>query len=765
MPRMASFMLHPVTTRTLALAACGWLIACDAAALTLGRARGAVLVGRPLELAIPVTLDAADPDGPCADGELFYGDQKLSRPPSVRWEPGANRQGALRVSSPQVVDEPMVTLYLRVGCGQSVTRRFVLLAELPPEVEPAAPLVTVPARPSVAARQPRAGETAPRAAAEASPRAAAAAPGPSPAPARRRREPAAAAPPAPAPAARSQGEAAEPPLAATPPRQSRAAQRQQRAAAANERAAGRPRLQVDLLDLAPERDPTLRMSPELGPLAPADPQARQAAAALWAALRRTPEESLQEGLKLQALEQDLQSLRLLTQQNAAAVTQMRAQVEKAQSEKSQVSGLVFLLLAALAAMVGWAVWQWRRGLRHRPGRSWFEGFKPAPAGGVPPAAPLAGGEPPQPTDLDPTLPPSRPARAGTAAPAGQPFMGRPSENSEFQQSMGGAVRMVGVQELIDVHDKADFFLALGQHDQAVAVLEAHVHDQVETSALAWMDLLDMYHSLGKRVEYERLRAEFRQRFSVQVPDFDHFDQPSSSLENYGRALSRIVALWPSRRVLSVIEESIFRKPGLPGADPFSLEAYRELVLLYNIAREVAPPEDSMGMQLEYRPTDFPSTNLQPLSSLDSRPPPVLDEPAELPELVLDDVPDQATVVMGRVEQQTDRERLMIPPASPRIGLDIDLDAPASRPAPVDMDATIAPTSMSAPLDLDATIAPASRPPAVDLDATMAPTPLEMGAKLPPAPTEAPARPELPPLDFDTSALDKLLTEDPPQKPK
>ena len=74
--------------------------------------------------------------------------------------------------------------------------------------------------------------------------------------------------------------------------------------------------------------------------------------------------------------------------------------------------------------------------------------------------------------------------------------------------------MVRVDELIDIQDKANFFLSIGQHDQAIAVLESHVHDQVETSALAWLDLLDLYHSMGKRDEYNHLREEFRLQFNA-----------------------------------------------------------------------------------------------------------------------------------------------------------------------------------------------------------------------------------------------------------
>jgi hypothetical protein len=219
------------------------------------------------------------------------------------------------------------------------------------------------------------------------------------------------------------------------------------------------------------------------------------------------------------------------------------------------------------------------------------------------------------------------------------------------------MRMVGVQELIDVHDKADFFLSIGEDEQAAAVLEAHVHDQVDTSALAWMDLLELYHSLGKRGEYERLRSEFRQRFLAQVPEFDQFDQPGATLENYPRALSRIVALWPSERALDVIEESIFHKPGLPGGQSFSLEAYRELVLLYHVARDLQQEPEPLPAGETDRLRD---TSVQPLNA----------EPA-------------ATM-------PAENELLLIPPASSRLGVDIDLgelppldfdlDEPAVNPA-------------------------------------------------------------------------------------
>ena len=56
-------------------------------------------------------------------------------------------------------------------------------------------------------------------------------------------------------------------------------------------------------------------------------------------------------------------------------------------------------------------------------------------------------------------------------------------------------------------------------------------------------------------------------------------------------MTRIVALWPTPKVLEVIEESTFRKPDSK-SEVFSLAAYRELLLLHAIAKQVVTPSAS-----------------------------------------------------------------------------------------------------------------------------------------------------------------------------
>ncbi|WP_330908399.1 hypothetical protein [Ramlibacter sp.] len=370
-------------------------------------------------------------------------------------------------------------------------------------------------------------------------------------------------------------------------------------------------------------------------------------------VRPSPADALEP--RLQNAERELKSLREASQQNAAALAQLRAQVEQAQNSRQAATAMIVALAVFLAGLLGWLAWRWRSEERiARVGR-WFAVNSelaepllpivdaaaarrmtpmppvPAPLASAPPVANTAYVSSPMPAaNADPTLP------LGWSSSGIQPNR--------------GMQRMAGVEDLIDVHDKAEFFLSIGEHEQAIGVLAGHVHDHAETSALAWMDLLELYHRFGKRGEYELLRSDFHRHFSVQFPDFEHFDRATPSLEQYEPALGRIVALWPSRKVLEVIEESIFRQPGLPGAEPFSLGAYRDLVLLYHIAQDMAPPERA-GARPSGPSRTFRETSHPPLDGT---------EP-------------------GRAHL----DRRLIPPSSPRLGVDIDLDeAPAVPPEPL-----------------------------------------------------------------------------------
>jgi hypothetical protein len=189
------------------------------------------------------------------------------------------------------------------------------------------------------------------------------------------------------------------------------------------------------------------------------------------------------------------------------------------------------------------------------------------------------------------------------------------------------------------------------------VLRNHISENVQTSALVYLDLFDLYHQLKRQDDYEALRKEFNDRFNSKIPAFGLYDEKSPGLEAYQAALTRIEALWPSRKVLEVIEESIFRQPDA-GEDAFDLEAYRELLILYAVAREIISPETNPSAGTlksgasaathgdDPKAAKFLATSIQPLS-------------ASISSVSLRKQREQATGAM-------------LPPASPRLALDIDL---------------------------------------------------------------------------------------------
>ena len=184
-------------------------------------------------------------------------------------------------------------------------------------------------------------------------------------------------------------------------------------------------------------------------------------------------------------------------------------------------------------------------------------------------------------------------------------------------------RVVKAEELLDVQQQADFFVSLGQHEQAIEVLRSHIGDNVETSALVYLDLFSIYHQLKRRSDYEALRIEFNNQFNAKIPAFERYTDTGPGLESHPFALSRIQALWPSPKVLEVIEESIFKRPGAD-TEAFDLESYRELLLLYAVAKEIAGTEvlPSNGMKnfdvtpaeevFDFGALKFRATAIQPL---------------------------------------------------------------------------------------------------------------------------------------------------------
>jgi pilus assembly protein FimV len=631
------------------------VLAGQSAALTLGRVRGAAVVGQPLDIVVQIQLNSDEAaTALCAEADVFHADSRQD-PGRVRVtvEPTA-QSGTVnaRVISSSFIDEPMVTVYLRAGCGQKSSRRYVLLADFPSET--ALPVMTPSASPPTAAlpattAMPAAAESAssptvtaqrngdlaptpPTARLATAPKTAPRLRPPArPKPAKASANPIPSQPNPPAPKI-----AAAAPVVATPPA-AQVVEKVQKPKEASS-AAGQSRLTLDPLVVLAERVANLESSSS----APASDGTR---------------DGVRDAQRMQSLEDSVKTLVALAAKNEASLQDMRLKVQAAQADRVPVQwlyGLVALVLACLAAMA----YLWSRlsagAMSGSAKDDWWRAGRNAPlsaaAGGV--AMPqevatevqqsaagklvskpvalqgrgvdsrvesryssLTGLEDDPASELDVSLVEMTESNFDQLMKSGKSHSAiRPGPLSPQVEPMPAttkmqalAVRPINSDQLFDVRQQADFFVSLGQTDQAVQILEKQINEHGETSPLIYLDLLQIFHSLNLKTDFRQFREDFNLLFNARVPEFAAFRNEGKSLEEYPHVLAHIAALWSTRKALMVIEASIFRDSLDDRSTPFDLAAFRDLLLLHAIAQSFTVREEATSDLAPLR------TNMAPIS--------------------------------------------------------------------------------------------------------------------------------------------------------
>lgn len=484
--------------------------------------------------------------------------------------------------------------------------------------------------------------------------------------------------------------------------------------------AARSRLVVEPLDLWLDSPVPLRATPELSAM-PSEEMSEQRAQAiaLWKALNAQPDELRKDGERLKALEAEAAAARAQAEKDRAAAAQLQQQLVVVEEERFPAS-IVYALgaLVLLALLV--AAWMWVRlrnasaqalrawgdsvalgrntvptpeeealGLAPHPGDTWappdtHPAPEDTPAAKAP--APVAVGAPAPVV----AAPASRPTVSAVAA---VPVPKKPAVVAPLP-----SLHIANPEELFDIQQQAEFFVSVGEHQQAIEVLKSYIAEHRETSPLAYLELMRLYHALGRVEEFAQLRVQFMQSFNAQVPDFSGFHRAGRVLYYYTDALADIEAEWTSPMVLPLLERLLFRRPGDEEAvEPFDMAAYDDLLLLLAIAQTT--PASARGEP----PPRKRTTPLLP--------------PAEA--MVAAAVPLAPPTAPKQDEQYLD---------SLAASLEFDFDLAPSRPAPAapvtTAPAAINPDSTRSPLDFD-----------LDLDLSQ-PLPLTL-SDLPPVPVTPP----------------------------
>lgn len=558
--------------------------ALNSAALTVGRIRGAAWIGQPLSLSVPVQLDSSTTDAAlCAEADVYYADA-LQDPARIRVQQTPGPQGdtqIVQISSAITIDEPMVTVYLRVGCGQKVSRRYVMLADYPSVVastdastavvdavatsaavdapNPVVATALDEATPSPVADTAAARTEAPKTTSVKVP------------PVRKIARS--------APAAQK----AAPTRSAAPPKPAAAAPATPRkpdaAPVVTPAVPQRARLKLDPLENLSERIKTLETTTTAIPL----------------------EDMVRDAQRIQQLQGDVKKLLDQAAKNETTLTQMRERLEKAEAERvssTLVYALTALVLACLAAIA--VLWN-----RRAPGTAVHQGWstsqndeddEPAPV--VRHTAPI----PPPPAIA--VVPPQKESAPGMdlvemalddnaynelvdVAPRSEPgpFLETALTVNDFNSD-----------KQFELRQQAEFFDRLGKTDEAIELLEKRIRTNSKDCPLIYLELLRIANTHSLKTDFRQFRDECMQTFNVAIPEFALFRSEGRALETYPDLLAHIEKLWNSPKALEVLESCILRDPWEKNAKPFDLAAFKELVTLHGLASRSEPMPSAMQQQ-------------------------------------------------------------------------------------------------------------------------------------------------------------------------
>lgn len=594
----------------LVMASTAWLASPSAEAMGITRTANSTVLGQALDFSAVVRLEPEESlSSDCVLADVNLGDRMLpSIAVRVSVESGGNER-RVRVRTTVPVDEPIVTVTLKIGCPMQLSRSFVAFVD-PPGVQLAQ------AAPSPAA--------APLAAQAASGPEPALSGGPS-APSMTGTQASAAAAPAtgsqqPARPGTGTGSVAvrpRPERSVTAPNDSG----ERRAAtprAAPARETPGPRLRLD--PVTPPARPVAAASAAAGlpgaaaaaaaspaapvAAAPAAPAASEAAQpALAAASAPASEARAAEDAALKALEQSLSTLRAEALATQRSVAVLQARLAQAESER-YANPVIYALIAAVLALAAALIVTLARLRQAQRERGWWQAssVQEAPAAGSAAAAAVV--PTPSPDSLGPLTiePESRmPEGALSTQPAAASAYGAGLTTSlgfrspdELRRSTGPvplipaaeARREVTVEELIDLEQQAEFFVVLGQDEAAIDVLMGHLRSTGGATPLPYLKLLEIYRRRDDRDAYERIRERFNRRFNAYAPEWGNDLTQGRSLEDYPAVLARLQAVWPDPvAAMEVLEGSLLRQD--EGVGTYELPAYREVLFLYSVARDIA----------------------------------------------------------------------------------------------------------------------------------------------------------------------------------
>lgn len=507
----------------------------SAGAQSLGAPRAELFIGRPLELTVPARLGGPDGREDCVHADVSYGDTRLPAGKVRTRITGPRDDRRVHVESDLPVDEPVVTVALRAGCSNTVTRSYTLLPDAPSEIVLAASAARAAGAVGAPAAPPKAQRTAQRS--------------------------------QPRPLALK-------PVAERAPREAAPRVRVAKAQRPPDEAR-KPRLRLEMWE--PEPQALLRVSSHL--TEPTQDLAHRAGAALlWRAINADPQELLRTSANLQKLETDLAQLRATANQTRAEMAFLRQRLEAPRT--TGLAQAVQLLLVLLLAAASGAAYYWFRSSRNTRAATWYEPHREAPLPAALPevSAPAAFFQA-QPEAM-PVASVPVPAQAAVAEP--EPLAFEPPETPDDLHP--AQRRTLRVEALAATFEEVEFLSSLGLWDDAKDALKTYLEDSTAPAPLAFFELMRLCVHTDDASALAAVRRRYLQVFGAEAPKFELLTAPLG-LESQPELSTRITRAWGRPEAVDLIEQSLFTVP--PPGKVLSLQAGRDLISLASLAGALA----------------------------------------------------------------------------------------------------------------------------------------------------------------------------------
>lgn len=525
-------------------------LAQDAQGLGLGRPQIHSALGKPLDASIPVTLaDGEQLTDSCVRAEVSAGDARVPAgllQMRVEGEPGQQR---IRLQSLARIDEPALRITLALGCPLRLTREFNAF------IDPAAGAGNAPAPLPMA---PPAAAPAPQVVAEAAP--------------------------APAPVIRHKPRAK--PRTSGP----RLMLERPEVLVAEAPRPVQPAASAPEMELTPELEAQIAQLEQTVAQLRADLEARLQAEAAASAAAAIPAAS------------------------APVVAPPPAVVHSAHASpyRDPMTWVLTLGLGLLAGSAAFYGSRWRD-QRARRELAYWRALHAAEGAGLPPAAP-----PP----VSPGMAPPSAGRAAALPDEGQHQATRPqprpmawppapiaspppppapvappapdlqaTQRLQMTQRLQAAAaptlsnELTVADELLDLQQQVDFLQLLGQHEAAADLLATRLA-RGNAGAMPYLMLMELCQQRGEPEVFAELVKQFEPRFRVQAPQWTQSLARGRSLDTSPSVIAHLQVVWTDPGTAMQMLQDLLARGGGPGVSSFELPAYRDLLTLYSVARDL-----------------------------------------------------------------------------------------------------------------------------------------------------------------------------------